>query len=152
MPKQYFLKRGDKLRGPFDGQQVKAAIASKNVFSTDQISETREGPWQSIGDLIASAKKRSLPTVTQFEMSKTVFGTLVANYVCPFCKAELRSTEKELDGNEACPECNRQFLVSIDALAKLRSERQRVEKAQEQVRRKRQTKKEEKQRKIDWYY
>ena len=146
MPKQYFVKRGDRVRGPLNGQQVKAALKSRKLHDADLISRMAEGPWRRISDRPASAAKRSLPTVTEYEVAKTMLGKAVARYLCPLCKAVLQSTEKELAGAEECPECSRQFLVTADALAELQADRRGVEEAREDVRRERQTKREEKQR------
>ncbi|MDA7923114.1 DUF5305 domain-containing protein [bacterium] len=45
---QYFVKRGDKVHGPFSKSQLESGLKSKKLSKTDLISEDRSGPWKSI--------------------------------------------------------------------------------------------------------
>ena len=47
----YFLKRGEQIRGPTTLEVIKKSIAEGNVNSSDELSGTREGPWQKLGEL-----------------------------------------------------------------------------------------------------
>jgi len=45
---QYFIKRGEKIHGPFSTKQVKSGLESGKLKDADLISESKEGPWQTV--------------------------------------------------------------------------------------------------------
>ena len=51
MASQYFLRRGKKSVGPVVVRHIEKNIAKGRVLATDQICETRYGPWQAVGRL-----------------------------------------------------------------------------------------------------
>ncbi|MEC9092654.1 MAG: hypothetical protein VX438_08120, partial [Planctomycetota bacterium] len=56
----YFVRRADRVSGPFTKDQVQAGIESGKLLDTDQISTTQEGPWQTVGQTNPSVAE--LPT------------------------------------------------------------------------------------------
>ena len=84
-------------------------------------------------------KKSDILIVPVYEIKKTLLGGYKAWYKCPHCEAGLHSKESELQGTDWCPECNRPFQVSKDAIAEIDSRRER---AQEEKHRRAQEKKE----------
>lgn len=51
MPKSFFVKRGDKTRGPFTPDQVVDGIRAKRLDGADLISESSTGPWEIVRSL-----------------------------------------------------------------------------------------------------
>ena len=47
---QYFIKRNDKVKGPFSSTQVKSAVESKNLAATDFLGTSEAGPWRPLSD------------------------------------------------------------------------------------------------------
>jgi hypothetical protein len=45
---QHFVKRGEKIHGPFSQSQLQEGQESKKLLADDLISEHREGPWQAL--------------------------------------------------------------------------------------------------------
>ena len=49
----YFLKRQSQVHGPLVGDNLLELARSGKVHPTDQISASKEGPWQSAGSVSA---------------------------------------------------------------------------------------------------
>ena len=47
---QYFIKRNDRVKGPFSSTQVKSAVESKNLAATDFLGTSEAGPWRPLSD------------------------------------------------------------------------------------------------------
>ena len=45
---EYFIKRGEKIHGPFSTKQVKSELESGKLKDADLISERKDGPWQTV--------------------------------------------------------------------------------------------------------
>ena len=45
---QYFIKRGEKIHGPFSTKQVNSGLESGKLKDADLISESKSGPWQTV--------------------------------------------------------------------------------------------------------
>ena len=45
---QYFIKRGEKIHGPFTTEQVKTGLDSGKLTDADLVSESKSGPWQTL--------------------------------------------------------------------------------------------------------
>jgi hypothetical protein len=49
---QYFVKRKEKVNGPFTTAQIKSAAKSAKLNDTDLISNTEGGPWNTLGEAL----------------------------------------------------------------------------------------------------
>lgn len=45
MADQYFIKRGEKVHGPYTGEQISSGIKSKKLTAEDEVSVSKNGPW-----------------------------------------------------------------------------------------------------------
>jgi uncharacterized Zn finger protein (UPF0148 family) len=123
---------GRKIQCPCGNEFLPEYPAVKNV-------EVEKSPADEPREASEAPKKSAVPTVQAFEIRKTLLGGYKVWYECPNCKTELHSEESELQGTDWCPECNRPFQVSKDAIAEIDSRRER---AQEEKHRRAQEKKE----------
>lgn len=55
MPKQYFVRRGEKIGGPLSPDKVRDRVAAGKLQLSDEIAYARSGPWKAIGDIPALA-------------------------------------------------------------------------------------------------
>jgi hypothetical protein len=55
---QYFVKRNEKVNGPFTDAQVKSGVSSGKLNDTDMISNSKEGPWMTWGMLSNYASRQ----------------------------------------------------------------------------------------------
>ena len=44
----FFIKRGSNLHGPYSESQIQSGVDTGKLKASDLISETSDGPWQSI--------------------------------------------------------------------------------------------------------
>ena len=59
--KQYFVKRGAKVRGPFTGAQVKELAKTQKVRAEDEIGPSKSGPWTNAGTALGIAASQEQP-------------------------------------------------------------------------------------------
>ena len=52
MVKQYFIKRGDTVNGPFTSNQIKSGITSKKLNPEDLLGSSEVGPWKELRSVI----------------------------------------------------------------------------------------------------
>ena len=96
----YFIKRGEKIHGPFTVGQISSGIKSKKLTANDEVSVSENGPWNPLQDFyntILNNKAAQVQTGSQaprenqmcivqhFHLRKTVFGKYTAQYKCPYC-------------------------------------------------------------------
>ena len=55
---QYFIKRNEKINGPFTDVQIKSGISAGKLNDTDMISNSEEGPWMTWGMLSNYASRQ----------------------------------------------------------------------------------------------
>ena len=55
---QYFIKRNEKINGPFTDAQIKSGISAGKLNDTDMISNSEEGPWMTWGMLSNYASRQ----------------------------------------------------------------------------------------------
>jgi len=48
MAQQFFIKRGKKINGPFTVEKFQALKKEKKIKADDEISQSAEGPWESL--------------------------------------------------------------------------------------------------------
>ena len=53
---QYFVKRGQKIGGPFSPEQLKAGLDNGQLTLSDSFSSNREGPWKPLDQLAKSTQ------------------------------------------------------------------------------------------------
>ncbi len=136
----YFIKRGEKIHGPFTVDQISSGIKSTKLTANDEVSVSKNGPWNPLqafyntilnnkaaqGQAGSQAPRENQVRIVQhFKLRKNAFGKYTARYKCPYCEAGLVSGEQELREGDHCPECRRPFRFSVDAIAQIESERQR---------------------------
>ena len=49
---QFFVRRGEKIHGPFSTEQIKSGLRSGTLKSTDRVCQSKSGPWQTVTDLL----------------------------------------------------------------------------------------------------
>ncbi len=64
---QYFVKRGQKIGGPFSPEQLKAGLDNGQLTLTDSFSSSREGPWKTLDQL---AKSTQVPAPSSLHSSE----------------------------------------------------------------------------------
>jgi tellurium resistance protein TerD len=134
MNHQYFIRRNNKLRGPFSAEQIQALVDSNKLRTSDYISVDSTDNWQSVGEFFPSKANEPLPEVEDVKLTSDVFGRKLATYDCPGCKDKLRSKENMIGEVEFCPSCNIEFRIADSALELFKAERlrEREEKAKRQ--------------------
>ena len=75
MVKQYFVKRGDRVRGPFTSGQIKRGIRSKKIRPADLLGSSDVGPWKEVRSVItAPADPNSTSNVSDSNVSELAMG------------------------------------------------------------------------------
>lgn len=146
MATQYFIKREEKVHGPFTVEQIKNGIKSNKLTSKDEVSVLESGSWEPMqvfynailnnqvvqGESGSQAPREDpMRTVQQFQLRKNAFGKYTAQYKCPYCNAGLSSGEQEICEGDHCPECHMLFRFSVDAITQIESGRQRIREEKE---------------------
>lgn len=62
MSKDWFVRRSEKIAGPFSSSKLKDLIANGQVNESDEVSQSSEGPWQVASKLKGIAFPRQLTT------------------------------------------------------------------------------------------
>ena len=57
----YFVKRNEKVSGPFTGTQIKSAAKSGKLKETDLISGSKDGPWKALAQALGSKVASDIP-------------------------------------------------------------------------------------------
>ena len=129
----YFVRRQSKVLGPVSGQDIVDLAKAGKVHPTDEIATDKQGPWKpatSIGSLRAVFEasglgplpppgKGSTSIVRTFTVKKNWRGKYVVSYKCPHCSSSLKSSERDLQGEEKCPDCRDSFRISEDAVTQI---------------------------------
>ncbi len=107
MTAQKFIKRGEEVHGPFSLDKIQSALDSGKVKSTDLISESSTGPWQSIQKF-----QEPLEQTPVVAVSKNAGANNPKLTTCSDCGASVSKRA------ETCPQCGAplvEFEKSIDA-------------------------------------
>jgi hypothetical protein len=59
---QYFVKRNDKVNGPFTSDQVNSGVKSKKLKATDLLATSKDGPWKPLSDFYQKKKVQTQAT------------------------------------------------------------------------------------------
>ncbi|MEE2642351.1 MAG: hypothetical protein VX768_17100 [Planctomycetota bacterium] len=100
---QYFVKRGEKVKGPFDRQQLQDLVTAGKVKLTDSVASDELGPFE-----VLEAKWH------EFQSSDQTGSSEASNFnQCPFCGASV------FKNATSCPQCSRPLVVpgAIDPLS-----------------------------------
>jgi hypothetical protein len=96
MPEQFFIKRGDKINGPFTVEKLQALKKAKKLKSDDEVSKSAEGPWKPLSAHEKANQSSEQPNPSPAESSpKTVAcedcGGMVSRraHQCPHCGAPI---------------------------------------------------------------
>ena len=54
MAAQFFIKRGETVKGPFTVEKLQGLKKAKNLKADDEISQSRKGPWDRLGAVYKS--------------------------------------------------------------------------------------------------
>ena len=54
MAAEYFIRRGQKVVGPYSVAAIKDNLSSGKILDNDEVSAQKEGPWHSIESVSAS--------------------------------------------------------------------------------------------------
>ena len=57
----YFVKRNEKVSGPFTGTQIKSAAKSGKLKEADLISGSKDGPWKALAQALGSKVASDIP-------------------------------------------------------------------------------------------
>ena len=58
---QYFIKRNEKVRGPFDELQIKSGVKSGKLKDSHLISNSQNGPWIPLGQALGKSAEPATP-------------------------------------------------------------------------------------------
>ena len=116
---QYFIKRGDKVQGPFSREQLLSFANAKKVIGTDQVGNTQQGPFQEFSSVWESMKTQDVSIGVSLETPEPSInpnlsacvdcGGIVSKRAtaCPHCGAPIQTAEQLVDtqsGNEGLVE------------------------------------------------
>ena len=129
----YFIRRGTTVKGPFSPAKLKALAEKKKLSNADHISETADGPWESLASayqkifsISQSGAELPLLTVTTWHVKKGLLGKYYVDFRCPNCNEELKSDKNKLVQRENCPVCKVEFVFDESVADELSSIRQRL--------------------------
>lgn len=60
----YWIKRGDQIKGPFSGTNIRSLVDLGQVQPTDEISPNQTGPWQPLSKVPALSAKIKTETIS----------------------------------------------------------------------------------------
>jgi TM2 domain-containing membrane protein YozV len=80
---QCFVKRGEKVHGPFSEERLRAGLRSGKLTDLDLISESQEGPWCTLADWLNQQNENTNPNLIS----------------CPDCDGKVSKRAS------ACPHC-----------------------------------------------
>ena len=96
MAEQYFVKRGETVKGPFSLKKIQQLEAAKKLKANDLIGTNESGPWERVtayNRILSSAQRGTIPVVATIEawrVKRGLLGQFQVNFKCPGCKAELK--------------------------------------------------------------
>jgi len=63
MSDQYFVKRGETVKGPVSLKQLQAFLEQKQLKSTDLLGESRSGPWGPVASVYKDIRSGNAPSI-----------------------------------------------------------------------------------------
>lgn len=111
----YFVKRNEKVSGPFTGTQIKSAAKSGKLKEADLISGSKDGPWKALAQALGSKVASDIPQVallnclgcgsqvSQFAASCVHCGFRPEEKLCQRCRSRVPVKE--------CPDCRGDGIV-----------------------------------------
>jgi hypothetical protein len=105
MADQYFIKRGETVKGPYSVEKLRALKEAKKLKADDEISQARKGPWDRLGAVYKSILKEGRVVDTEDDVlsdEDDEFVLLSAGEVAE----KTQTIKKEESGSAArCPNC-----------------------------------------------
>ena len=111
MEKEFFVKRDDKVEGPFKLTFLKQLAKQKKLKVTDEFSTASNGPWQEF-EVFTKTFGKNKPNkqfieITDYKIlppnkAKDQYGV---RYWCPNCDVTVSLEESEIDTAYSCPSC-----------------------------------------------
>lgn len=108
---QYFIKRGEKIHGPFTTKQVKSGLDSGKLTDADLISESKSGPYQTLKKQFSEptdvGAEEFLAAGDSFfeEVEVPAGATPIAQFSTPN-ESESRKINEDNPNLVVCPDCN----------------------------------------------
>ena len=121
----FFIKRGEKVQGPFSREQIVLLAKAKKIKGSDGIGNSSKGPfqelstvWKSFSDPQSEKAKpgRSQediesPVPAIIALKKSITGSYSVHYDCPACGERLISPLEDAGDQDECPDCQKTFTV-----------------------------------------
>lgn len=133
MSKEFFIKRGGKVRGPYALDFLINNAKQGKLFSSDEISKTADGPWaltsskeelEIILKLNSAKRKKSLKVKDYKVITKQAAEDIYEiEYTCPKCSSVITMLEKEVETSFHCPSCNIRSKIAPESLDEIASQR-----------------------------
>jgi hypothetical protein len=103
MADEYFIKRGEEINGPWTVEKLQALKKAKKIKADDELSQSAEGPWESLDSYEKAKQSSEQPHPSPAESSpKTVAcedcGGIVSKraHQCPHCGAPIGQSEDQV--------------------------------------------------------
>jgi len=121
MAAQYFIKRGETVKGPFTVEKLQALKKAKKLKAGDRISQSAEGPWESFSVSYKAKQSSEQPNPSPAKPSpKTVAcedcGGIVSKraHQCPHCGSPIGQSEDQVPSAVAEDTDDEQFGAYYD--------------------------------------
>jgi hypothetical protein len=129
--RQYFVRRGHKVVGPFSLAHIQEGVRTQKYTSRDKIGLSRDGPWGLLSGeyrhrtaSIQGPATTSIPTISKWTIKRSLLGNYKVEFVCEQCDAELSSIESDIGQRDSCPQCGSYFVLSSSAAADVSADRE----------------------------
>lgn len=119
--KKFWLRRGDKIIGPFNEGQISKGHRDGKISKTDKVAVNRQGPWYSVEQVVQRFAEDyfSPVVVSNFTFGKSLLGKQYVAYRCPKCKTPLQTYFRDFTENEICPQCEVQIKLPEEVVAQV---------------------------------
>jgi len=87
---QYFIKRNNKVNGPFTLDQIRSGIKSKKLVAADLASTSKDGPWQPLADFYQKKKVQTQATAKPKETADIEQATAADSFLPPLSDSYLK--------------------------------------------------------------
>ena len=133
---KFFIKRGDKVQGPFEIAFLLNVAKQGKLLSSDEIGPTDNGPWEPVSSneeltlAIQSepTKRKKSLKVKNYKVitKKAAEGIYEIEYTCAKCYDVITISEEEAKASFLCPGCNVRSKVVPEALDEISSHRNAI--------------------------
>ncbi len=151
MAEQFFVKRGEKIVGPFSLEKLQEMLAQKRLKANDFVGTGTDGEWTRLSEVhkeIRSGKFSVKSPVISYRIRRSILRRIVCDAECPHCQSELRIVEESIGTLDQCPCCRGTFVPSSGPLEKF--QQQEATAREEKERRKKEKKEGKKSEFQEW--